>query len=178
MLWRLHHDLNRFRRKTGGADYVANRRLVLRCAGVVHCLRIRLHVDPARTTETEHPWNHRRRRLGGGDAVVGSGEAAGCWRDRKRGHERRFQTSRFLGSARFVCACRSSVASGRGTRQAWGVPRYAVLQDRVSRGASIGHSDHTLSIFSVTIWRFDVKVLKTNEMANESSTLQIGGLGS
>src|ERR1019366_8709781 len=59
-------------------------------------LRIRLHVDPARATGTEHPRNHRSRRLGGGDAVAGTSEAAGCCRNRKRGHESLFQTGRFL----------------------------------------------------------------------------------
>jgi hypothetical protein len=95
LLWRLHHDLNRSRREQV-------ERITLRIVGwcfVALALYIAYEsgsTDPARTTGTEHPRNHRRRRLGGGDAVVGTSEAAGCCRNRKRGHERRFQTGRFL----------------------------------------------------------------------------------
>ena len=59
-------------------------------------LRIRLHTDLARVARTKHSRHHCRRRLGGGDAVAGTSKAPGCCRNRKRGHERRFEASRFL----------------------------------------------------------------------------------
>lgn len=48
LLWRFGHDLNRSRREQAKRITFADRRWVLRCAGDVHCLRIRLHNRPPR----------------------------------------------------------------------------------------------------------------------------------
>lgn len=96
LLWRLHHDLNRFRREQV-------ERITLRIVGwcfAVLALYIGYESDSAlirhEPPERSIPGIRRRRRLGDCHAPPRRSKAPGCCRNPKRGHEIRFQTSRFL----------------------------------------------------------------------------------
>ena len=123
LLWRFHHDLDHSRREqierttlriVGG--------WVLHCPCAVHPLRIRLHADRPRCTRAEHPRHHRRCRLGGGDAVAGARQAAGCIWNREPSDGSRFPAdgllhvslSNSLGRVASECRCRVVVGRSGG----------------------------------------------------------------
>ena len=86
----------RFAARASRTNCVADGRSVLRCSGVVHPLRIQLHVDPARSTGTKHCRHRDRRHFGGRHAAAGPSETTCCSPDWQRSDARRFETGRFL----------------------------------------------------------------------------------
>ena len=86
----------RFAARASRTNCIADSRSVLRCSGVVHPLRIQLHVDPARSTGTEHCRHRDRRHFGGRHAATGPSETACCPPDWQRCDARRFKTGRLL----------------------------------------------------------------------------------
>jgi hypothetical protein len=96
LLWRLHHDLDHSRReqveritlRMVGGCFVALALYILYESGST----LIGHQVPG----TKHSRHNDRRRRCGRHAGVGESEAPGRCRDRKRCHERRFQTGRFL----------------------------------------------------------------------------------
>ena len=85
----------RFAARASRTNCVADSRSVLRCSGVVHPLRIQLHVDPARSTGTKHCRHRDRRHFGGRHAAAGPSETACCSPAWQRSDARRFETADF-----------------------------------------------------------------------------------